>query len=202
VPTPTSEAYPAGAFAPFAIWGGNPGGLTAYQQYNFWGSQWDSQVTGGNYDTTARFKGFIDTAPLFPTPGTVVTDSTLATLAASLGACPPPTATPAPGNLPTATPIPVTSDSSCWSTGPGNSNHADEPPNFTSPPYNGRPLYLDVLVSTYIIKSGNTDYGNIAAVVKMRVDNPDQYMSSPGNPGYGTILCPPVWDPQGILQGC
>ncbi|HLY99341.1 MAG TPA: Ig-like domain repeat protein, partial [Candidatus Angelobacter sp.] len=45
----------------FVIWGGNSGGLKVGQQVNFWGAQWASQVTGGQWGGNPSFKGFADT---------------------------------------------------------------------------------------------------------------------------------------------
>jgi hypothetical protein len=42
----------------FVIWGGNAGGVAVGQDFTFWGSQWDKQVTGGNYQANAGFKGY------------------------------------------------------------------------------------------------------------------------------------------------
>jgi hypothetical protein len=41
----------------FVIWGGNAGGIVAGGRYNFWGSQWHKQVTGGAFNGDASFKG-------------------------------------------------------------------------------------------------------------------------------------------------
>ncbi len=45
----------------FVLWGGNSGGLKVGQRVNFWGAQWASQVTGGQYGANPSFKGFADT---------------------------------------------------------------------------------------------------------------------------------------------
>ncbi|HKO59512.1 MAG TPA: carboxypeptidase regulatory-like domain-containing protein, partial [Thermoanaerobaculia bacterium] len=57
---PASTSAPVILFAPssFVIWGGNATAPRVGQRVNFWGSQWESQVTGGDYDTNAGFKGF------------------------------------------------------------------------------------------------------------------------------------------------
>ena len=44
----------------FVVWGGNPGGLRLGEDVNFWGHSWAAQVTGGNYNANAAFKGFAD----------------------------------------------------------------------------------------------------------------------------------------------
>lgn len=41
----------------FVIWGGNAEGIAVGGRYNFWGSQWHKQVTGGAYTANASFKG-------------------------------------------------------------------------------------------------------------------------------------------------
>jgi hypothetical protein len=41
----------------FVIWGGNAEGIAVGGRYNFWGSQWHKQVTGGAYTADASFKG-------------------------------------------------------------------------------------------------------------------------------------------------
>ncbi|HJS43015.1 MAG TPA: hypothetical protein VJ755_06050 [Gemmatimonadales bacterium] len=42
----------------FVIWGGNADGIVAEGRYNFWGSQWHKQVTGGAFNADASFKGY------------------------------------------------------------------------------------------------------------------------------------------------
>lgn len=44
----------------FVIWGGNAEGVQVDQQYQFWGSQWWKQVTGGDFDADASFKGYAE----------------------------------------------------------------------------------------------------------------------------------------------
>jgi RHS repeat-associated protein len=44
----------------FVVWGGNAGGVHLGQDVNFWGAQWASQVTGGNFNANPSFKGFAD----------------------------------------------------------------------------------------------------------------------------------------------
>ncbi len=48
--------------ASFVLWGGNPEGLAVGQRVQFWGAQWDRQVTGGDYRAAADFKGYASTA--------------------------------------------------------------------------------------------------------------------------------------------
>jgi RHS repeat-associated protein len=49
----------------FVIWGGNSGGVRLNQPVNFWGNQWDKQVTGGDYVKTSNFKGYADNLASF-----------------------------------------------------------------------------------------------------------------------------------------
>ncbi|PYQ48457.1 MAG: hypothetical protein DMF59_15990 [Acidobacteria bacterium] len=42
----------------FVIWGGNATKPTIGQTVNFWGDQWVTQVTGGEWDSNASFKGW------------------------------------------------------------------------------------------------------------------------------------------------
>ncbi|HVO71930.1 MAG TPA: CARDB domain-containing protein, partial [Aggregatilineaceae bacterium] len=44
----------------FVIWGGNSGALQRGQDVNFWGAQWESQVTGGDFTGNPSFKGYAD----------------------------------------------------------------------------------------------------------------------------------------------
>lgn len=193
-----TSVYPAGIYIPWSIWGGNPSGARIGGDYTFWSHSWDAQVAGGNYDSNARFKGFIDQPPVgLPPIGSIVSDPSVfgVALGPSQGACSP------------SIPInPATTQ--CWSTGPGNSNHANEPANFQSPPVNWQPgtdLYLDVLVTTYVQKgsasgNANTDYGNVAAIVKVRVDDPASYANDPGHPGSSRIV-EVLWQSGCIVHG-
>lgn len=45
----------------FVIWGGNAGGLTLGTTYQFWGSEWYTQVAGGDFTADEDFKGFAHT---------------------------------------------------------------------------------------------------------------------------------------------
>jgi hypothetical protein len=49
----------------FVIWGGNQANLSdaikVGQDYTFWGALWSSQVTAGNFQANASFKGYADT---------------------------------------------------------------------------------------------------------------------------------------------
>lgn len=46
----------------FVIWGGNAEGIALGGRYQFWGSQWHKQVTGGDFNANASFKGYAHTA--------------------------------------------------------------------------------------------------------------------------------------------
>ncbi len=48
--------------ASFVVWGGNPEDLAVGQRVQFWGAQWDRQVTGGDYRAAADFKGYAKSA--------------------------------------------------------------------------------------------------------------------------------------------
>ena len=79
--------------ASFVIWGGNTPGLALGQYVNFWGSQWASQVTGGDYQANPSFKGYAIPA------------------ATPVGICEPTAHTSGSPLL----------DASCWTSKPGNS---------------------------------------------------------------------------------
>jgi len=138
--------------APFVLWGGNTPGLALGQHVNFWGSQWASQVTGGDYQANPSFKGFANPA----TPA-----------AAPLALCEASARTSGTPQL----------DASCWTSKPGN-----------SPPPATLGDYLEAIVSTSIAKQGSKIYGNIAALVVVRVDPGSGYAPDPGHPGFGTIV--------------
>jgi hypothetical protein len=92
---PASTAAPVVAYQPasFVIWGGNTPGLVLGQRVNFWGSQWASQVTGGDYQANPSFKGFATPA------------------ATPVAICEPTASTSGSPQL----------DSSCWTSKPDNS---------------------------------------------------------------------------------
>ncbi|HWZ41828.1 MAG TPA: Ig-like domain-containing protein, partial [Candidatus Saccharimonadales bacterium] len=60
-PSTRTAAVQVFGATPFVIWGGNDGGLKIGQRVNFWGEQWASQVTGGQYGANPSFKGFAET---------------------------------------------------------------------------------------------------------------------------------------------
>jgi RHS repeat-associated protein len=68
-------------------------------------------------------------------------------------------------------------DDSCWSTKPGQS----------FPPAN-LPEHIGVIVTTSADKRGAPDFGNIAALVVVKVAAEPRYGADPGKPGYGTIV--------------
>jgi uncharacterized repeat protein (TIGR01451 family) len=131
----------------FVVWGGNSGGLKVGQRVNFWGAQWASQVTGGQYGANPSFKGFADSVG-----------------AAGIQQC-----------QPGATISSLTTG--CWQTKPGNS----------FPPAT-LPSNIEVMVSTAIVKSGSTIYGNIACGAVVKVDANPPYGPDPGKPGFGTVV--------------
>jgi len=42
----------------FVIWGGNAGGVQVGHRYMFWGNDWWKEVTAGDFDANAKFKGY------------------------------------------------------------------------------------------------------------------------------------------------
>ncbi|MBV8201830.1 MAG: Ig-like domain-containing protein, partial [Acidobacteria bacterium] len=92
---PAATTVPVVVYQPasFVIWGGNTPGLALGQYVNFWGSQWASQVTGGDYQANPSFKGYAVAAM---TPAAI---------------CEPTAHTSGSPLL----------DSSCWTSKPGNS---------------------------------------------------------------------------------
>lgn len=58
----------------------------------------------------------------------------------------------------------------------------------TWPPPISVPAYIEVIVSTAIVKSGVDFYGNVAAAVVVKVDPQPAYAPDPGKPGYGVIV--------------
>jgi RHS repeat-associated protein len=78
---------------------------------------------------------------------------------------------------------------SCWSTKPGQS--------FPPPAI---PEYIGVIVTTSADKSGAPDFGNIAALVVVKVDREPRYGDTPGKPGFG-IITAVIADGEGVLGG-
>jgi hypothetical protein len=56
----THQMTPVYVYRPttFVIWGGNADGIATGSHYQFWGSGWAKQVTGGAYDGNSSFHGF------------------------------------------------------------------------------------------------------------------------------------------------
>jgi RHS repeat-associated protein len=78
-------------------------------------------------------------------------------------------------------------DNSCWSTKPGQS----------FPPQD-IPEYIGVIVTTSTDKNGAPDFGNIAAMVVVKVDPEPRYGAVPGKPGFGTLVAV-IADGEGIF---
>jgi hypothetical protein len=166
----------------FSIWGGNPGpqgGLTLGGDYTFWSESWDNQVTGGAYDTNSRYDGYIENLPTWLDPNAL------------------------PSQPIACTPPPATDTSGCWASTAGNSS---SPPG--SPQYTGAnvltaggclPTYIEAPVFTQVTRVGNVDYGNIAAIVEMRVDDPCSYQADPGHGQTGVVIGV-IWDPTHIVH--
>jgi RHS repeat-associated protein len=76
---------------------------------------------------------------------------------------------------------------SCWSTKPGQSF----PPETI-------PEHIGVIVTTSADKSGAPDFGNIAALVVVKVDPEPRYGAVPGKPGFG-IITAVIADGEGVL---
>lgn len=97
---PASARVPLVVYAPtsFVVWGGNPAGLQIGQRVQLWGAQWAKQVTSGDYDAQADFKGH-------------------AILAGALRVCQPDARTTSQPPL----------DMSCWTSKPGQSGPPEPP---------------------------------------------------------------------------
>ena len=163
------------------LWGGNAAtpacpysGLCTGQTVNFWGHSWSNQVAGGAYLDNPRFKGF--DGALTNTTGITITQSGVVVDSGLLAQCT--IALNPPANPP------------CWSVKSGNSfPPATLPCSYSTPPG----CYLDMLVSTYIVASGSTNYGNVSSVVKVFVSDPSSYGANPGHASYATIVGD-VWE--------
>jgi RHS repeat-associated protein len=81
-----------------------------------------------------------------------------------------------------ATPSTITP--ACWQVKPGQS----------FPPSATLPDFIEAIVSTVIVKSGDTVYGNVACGAVIKVDHTPPYGAVPGQPGFGTIA--------GVNGGC
>ncbi|MGN6359344.1 MAG: MBG domain-containing protein, partial [Thermomicrobiales bacterium] len=72
----------------------------------------------------------------------------------------------------------VSADGKTWTSDPGNSS---------GPPATV-PRYLGVIVATQVTKDGSLISGNIAELVVLRVDAPQNYQPSPGHTGSGVLV--------------
>ncbi|MDQ3803119.1 MAG: hypothetical protein M3416_04620, partial [Acidobacteriota bacterium] len=78
-------------------------------------------------------------------------------------------------------------NNSCWSTKPGQSF-----------PPETLPEHIGVIVTTSMDKSGAPDFGNIAALVVVKVAPEPRYGADPGKPGFGNIVAV-IADGEGIF---
>jgi len=139
--------------ASFVIWGGNTPGLALGQYVNFWGSQWASQVTGGDYQANPSFKGYAIPA------------------ATPIALCEPTAHTSGSPQL----------DASCWTSKPGNSKPPATLSAYigvivsTSIAKQGSTIYGNVAAlvvvqvdpsSPYGSDPGHPGYGTVAAVIQ------------------------------------
>jgi RHS repeat-associated protein len=76
---------------------------------------------------------------------------------------------------PNATPSTLTT--ACWQVKPGQS----------FPPSGTLPDFIEVIVSTVVVKSGDNVFGNAACGAVVKVDHTPPYGAVPGQPGFGTI---------------
>jgi RHS repeat-associated protein len=76
---------------------------------------------------------------------------------------------------PNATPSTLTT--ACWDVKPGQS----------FPPSGALPDFIEVIVSTVVVKSGSDVFGNVACGAVVKVDHTPPYGAVPGEPGFGTI---------------
>ncbi|HEX3529965.1 MAG TPA: carboxypeptidase regulatory-like domain-containing protein, partial [Thermoanaerobaculia bacterium] len=153
LPSSTSMRFLVYQPSSFVIWGGNIPGLLLGQRVNFWGSQWEQQVTSGDYQAHGSFKGY----------GTA--NGTPITL------CEPTARTTGTPRL----------DQSCWSSKPGNSNPPATLGDFiqvlvtTSVNKSGSTIYGNI-TSTVVVQvdrtapyapdPGHPGYGTIVAVIE------------------------------------
>jgi len=78
-------------------------------------------------------------------------------------------------------------DNSCWSTKPGQSF----PPQTI-------PEHIGVIVTTSADKAGAPDFGNVAALVVVKVDPQPAYGAVPGKPGFGRVVAV-IADGEGVF---
>jgi RHS repeat-associated protein len=137
----------------FVLWGGDTPGLALGQYVNFWGSQWASQVTGGDYQAAASFKGYAIPA------------------ATPVALCEPTAHTSGSPQL----------DASCWTSKPGNSQPPATLPAYigvivsTSIAKQGSTIYGNIAAlvvvqvdpgSPYGSDPGHPGSGTVAAVIQ------------------------------------
>jgi hypothetical protein len=135
------------------IWGGNTPGLALGQYVNFWGSQWASQVTGGDDQADPSFKGYAIPAAM------------------PVGICEPSAHTSGSPLL----------DASCWTSKPGNSMPPATLPAYigvivsTSIAKQGSTIYGNIAAlvvvqvdpgAQYGSDPGHPGFGTIAAVIQ------------------------------------
>jgi RHS repeat-associated protein len=152
LPAATTVPVVVYQLASFVIWGGNAPGLALGQGVNFWGSQWASQVTGGDYQANPSFKGY---ATPVATPVTI---------------CEPAARTSGSPLL----------DTSCWTSKPGNSSPPATLAAYigvivsTSIAKAGSTIYGNIAAmvvlevdpaSPYAPDPGHPGYGTVAAVI-------------------------------------
>jgi RHS repeat-associated protein len=152
---PASTTVPVVVYQPasFVIWGGNTPGLALGQRVNFWGSQWASQVAGGDYQANPSFKGFVTR------------------VATPVAICEPAART-------SGTPL---LDASCWTSKPGNSSPPATLSAYigvivaTSIANQGSSIYGNIAAtvvvevdpsSPYAPAPGHPGYGTVAAVIQ------------------------------------
>ncbi|HEX3528051.1 MAG TPA: carboxypeptidase regulatory-like domain-containing protein [Thermoanaerobaculia bacterium] len=151
---PASTTAPVLLYQPssFVIWGGNTPGLQVGQRVNFWGSQWEQQVQGGDYQARSSFKGY-GTVPSSP-----------------IGVCEPTATTTGTPRL----------DPSCWTSKPGNSTPPATLADFiqvivaTSADKSGSTIYGNIAAtvvvqvdrtSPYAPDPGHPGFGTIVSVI-------------------------------------
>jgi RHS repeat-associated protein len=137
----------------FVLWGGNTPGLALGQYVNFWGSQWASQVTGGDFQADPSFKGYAIPA------------------ATPVGICEPAAHTSGSPLL----------DGSCWTSKPGNSMPPATLPAYigvivsTSIATQGSTIYGNIAAlvvvqvdssSPYGSDPGHPGFGTVAAMIQ------------------------------------
>ncbi|HZF07956.1 MAG TPA: carboxypeptidase regulatory-like domain-containing protein [Thermoanaerobaculia bacterium] len=151
---PAQTTAPIVVYQPssFVVWGGNTSGLDIGQRVNFWGSQWEQQVLGGDYNARSAFKGY----------GTMPSSS--------IGICEPTATTTGTPRL----------DQGCWTSKPGNSSPPATLADFiqvivaTSANKSGSTVYGNIAATVvvevdrtvpYSPNPGHPGFGTIVAVI-------------------------------------